>query len=192
MDGGPWSFDNNLLMLHELKPRDNIHEVPLFYTAFWVHINDLSSEFYSEIVGRAIGNWMGEFLEYDENNQFTRDEPCMRIRVKLDVRRSLKREKVIRKPSKELKVTFKYERLPTFCYICGRIGHIDRFCEVRFRVPEEQIVKLWDITLKAPPRRRKAEPSSKWLIPSPNELVKEAVNLDRQPLAETTRASLLT
>ncbi|CAN1744883.1 hypothetical protein LINPERHAP1_LOCUS2262 [Linum perenne] len=116
----------------------------------------------------------------------------MRIRVKLDVRRSLKREKVIRKPSKELKVTFKYERLPTFCYICGRIGHIDRFCEVRFRVPEEQIVKLWDITLKAPPRRRKAEPSSKWLIPSPNELVKEAVNLDRQPLAETTRASLLT
>ncbi|CAN1805844.1 hypothetical protein LINPERHAP1_LOCUS24439 [Linum perenne] len=119
MDRGVWLFDNNLLMLHELKLGNNIHEVPLFYTTFWVHINVLASEFYSEVVGRAIGNLMGEFLEYDENNQVTRDEPCMRIRVKLDVRRSLKREKVIHKPSKELKVTFKYERLPTFCYICG-------------------------------------------------------------------------
>ncbi|CAN1815288.1 hypothetical protein LINPERHAP1_LOCUS27388 [Linum perenne] len=108
----------------------------------------------------------------------------MRIRVRLDVRRSLKREKIIRKSNKELKVTFMYERLPTFCYICGRIGHIDRFCEVRFRIPEEQIVKLWDATLKAPPRRRRAELRSKWLVPSPNEMVKEAEKGVRQPLAE--------
>ncbi|CAN1821827.1 hypothetical protein LINPERHAP1_LOCUS29698 [Linum perenne] len=108
----------------------------------------------------------------------------MRIRVRLDVRRSLKREKIIRKSNKELKVTFMYERLPTFCYICGRIGHIDRFCEVRFRISEEQIVKLWDGTLKAPPRIRRAEPKSKWLVPSPNEMVKEAEKGARQPLAE--------
>ncbi|CAN1818913.1 hypothetical protein LINPERHAP1_LOCUS28546 [Linum perenne] len=76
----------------------------------------------------------------------------MRIKVKLDVRRSLKREKPLRKLNKEILVNFKYERLPTYCYICGRIGHIDRFCEVRFRIPEEQIVKLWDKFLKAPPQ----------------------------------------
>ncbi|CAN1729935.1 hypothetical protein LINPERHAP1_LOCUS785, partial [Linum perenne] len=187
VDGGPWSFDNNLLTLHELKPGEDIHEVPLFYSTFWVHIYELTAEFYSEIVGKMIGAWMGEFLEYDEFNKFTREDPCMRIKVKIDIRRSLKREKVIRKPSKELLVKFKYERLPTFCYICGRIGHIDRFCEIRFRIPEDQIVKLWDKSLKAPPRRRVAEPSSRWLVNSPNETVQGNETAGRQPLVDITQ-----
>ncbi|CAN1790697.1 hypothetical protein LINPERHAP1_LOCUS18918 [Linum perenne] len=107
----------------------------------------------------------------------------MRIRVKLDVRKSLKRGEVIRKPSKELKVTFKYERLPTFCFICGRISHIDRYYEVRFRVPEDQIVKLRDNTLKDSPRRHVEEPMSRWLHPSPNEGVKQTPDTYRTPLA---------
>ncbi|CAN1789251.1 Uncharacterized protein At4g02000 [Linum perenne] len=184
MDGGPWSFDNNLLLLHELKPGDNIHEVPLFYSAFWIHINNLTPDFYSQAIGKAIGNWIGEFLEYDEYNVCTRDDPFMRIKVRLDVRRSLKREKVLRKMGRELTVTFQYERLPTFCFICGRIGHIDRFCEIRFRIPEEQIVKLWDMQLKAPTRRRRGVVKSKWLVLSPTELGREAEKTGRQPLVD--------
>ncbi|CAN1835666.1 hypothetical protein LINPERHAP1_LOCUS34502 [Linum perenne] len=107
----------------------------------------------------------------------------MRIKVKLDIRRPLKREKLLRKQNKETLVTFAYERLPTFCFICGRIGHIDRFCELRFRIPEAQIVKLWDKSLKAPPRRRNVEPTSKWLVPSPREQLSAGEQLGRTPLA---------
>ncbi|CAN1764363.1 hypothetical protein LINPERHAP1_LOCUS9214 [Linum perenne] len=92
----------------------------------------------------------------------------MRIRVRLDVRKSLKKEKWIKNAQKEALVTFKYERLPTFCFICGRIDHIDRYCEVRFRIPADRIVKLWDATLKAHLRRRRLEPTSKYLVtPAP-------------------------
>ncbi|KAL0408772.1 UNVERIFIED_CONTAM: hypothetical protein Sradi_1811600 [Sesamum radiatum] len=29
-------------------------------------------------------------------------------------------------------VTFTFERLPNFCYLCGKIGHISKWCETRF------------------------------------------------------------
>ncbi|CAN1780942.1 hypothetical protein LINPERHAP1_LOCUS15258 [Linum perenne] len=54
----------------------------------------------------------------------------MQLCVRMDVRKALKKEKPVKKPSKEIMVTFKYERLPTFCYLCGPIGHVDRFCEL--------------------------------------------------------------
>ncbi|CAN1853534.1 hypothetical protein LINPERHAP1_LOCUS41055 [Linum perenne] len=112
-EGGPWSFDKSLLVLHTLKPGENPQSAPLYTADFWIHICGLTPELYSEIVGR----------------------PFMRIRVRLDIRKSLKREKPLRKSGKEIVVSFQYERLPNFCYICGRMGHIDRYYEVRFRVP---------------------------------------------------------
>ncbi|CAN0847084.1 hypothetical protein LINGRAHAP2_LOCUS4784 [Linum grandiflorum] len=60
----------------------------------------------------------------------------MRIRVRLDVRKSLHREKTVKKPNTEVLVRFKYEKLPTFCFLCGRIGHIDRYCPIHWRFPE--------------------------------------------------------
>ncbi|CAN0873543.1 hypothetical protein LINGRAHAP2_LOCUS10404 [Linum grandiflorum] len=49
----------------------------------------------------------------------------MRLRVRLDVRKSLLRKKEVKKPSASVMVTFKYEKIPIFCFLCGRIGHID-------------------------------------------------------------------
>ena len=34
MDGGPWSFDNHLLVLHELKSDESPAEVPLYFASF--------------------------------------------------------------------------------------------------------------------------------------------------------------
>ncbi|CAN1753230.1 hypothetical protein LINPERHAP1_LOCUS5077 [Linum perenne] len=64
--------------------------------------------------------------------------------VKMDIRQPIKREKKVRKLGGEcLMGEFKYEDLPTFCYTCGRIGHIDRHCEIRFRFPDQEIEQLW-------------------------------------------------
>ncbi|CAN0857693.1 hypothetical protein LINGRAHAP2_LOCUS6876 [Linum grandiflorum] len=91
----------------------------------------------------------------------------MRIRVRLDIRKSLQREKSMKKPHREVLAKFKYEKLPTFCFLCGRIGHIDRYCPIRWRFPEgTELVKLWDEPLRAPVRRAGKEFHSPYLIPS--------------------------
>ncbi|CAN1818576.1 hypothetical protein LINPERHAP1_LOCUS28428 [Linum perenne] len=89
----------------------------------------------------------------------------MRIRVRLDDRKPLKREKKVRAEGGEsVTCVFKYEKLPNFCYICGRLGHIDRYCEVMYQVPEEQIVRMWDEDLRAPPKKTRQPSNNQYLI----------------------------
>lgn len=43
--GGPWSYDNHLLVLHRMKPGEMPMEVPLFYADFWINIYNLHGGF---------------------------------------------------------------------------------------------------------------------------------------------------
>ncbi|CAN0884363.1 hypothetical protein LINGRAHAP2_LOCUS14816, partial [Linum grandiflorum] len=48
---------------------------------------------------------------------------------------------------------FMYERLHTFCFICGILGHKEQQCELRYRFPEDQFPLLWDDSIKAVSRQ---------------------------------------
>ncbi|KAK4420114.1 hypothetical protein Salat_2424300 [Sesamum alatum] len=53
-------------------------------------------------------------------------------RVSLDVRRPLFRKTKIRSLGQEMVITFAYERLGNFCYLCGILGHMEKFCDLRY------------------------------------------------------------
>ncbi|CAN1780107.1 Uncharacterized protein At4g02000 [Linum perenne] len=164
MELGPWSFDSSLLVLKEVQPGETPYTVDLTRVDFWVQVCDLPATMYTEKVGTALGNFVGRFVEYDESNLVPFDREYMRLRVSLDISKPLKREKKVRvEGGKCITCTFRYERLPNFCYICGKIGHIDRYCEVLFQVPEEEIVRVWDERLRAPPRRARRLAGEEWL-----------------------------
>ncbi|CAN1793630.1 hypothetical protein LINPERHAP1_LOCUS20057 [Linum perenne] len=164
MESGPWSFDQNLLVMRELKEGELPHEVDLHYADFWVQMHQMPRGFCSEAVGTALGNYVGKCVKYDDRTIPTNDDFFMRARVTVDIRRPLKREKKVKLAGGVTGTCkFRYERLPNFCYICGKIGHIDRYCEVRFHVPEDKIVKLWDETLRAPPKKERVFEGEKWL-----------------------------
>uniref|UniRef100_A0A803PJ02 CCHC-type domain-containing protein n=1 Tax=Cannabis sativa TaxID=3483 RepID=A0A803PJ02_CANSA len=58
---------------------------------------------------------------------------------------------------------FKYEHLPTFCFICGIIGHSERFCPKRFDQDFDQLGKPYGLRMKAQMRRKNYLIGAQWL-----------------------------
>ena len=55
----------------------------------------------------------------------------LRVKVEVDVSKPLcKGRKVALNDDTKIWVSFKYEKLPNFCYWCGMVSHVDRECDV--------------------------------------------------------------
>ena len=61
-------------------------------------------------------------------------------------------------------VTFKYECLPIFCFLCDLLDHSERFCPKQFN-GDENMVRNWDISITVPMGWAAGPPWSRWLRP---------------------------
>ena len=83
----------------------------------------------TEDTGTDIGNMLGKFLEADRRSWQSDQAKYIRVRAKLPLNKPLhRRGYLMNEEGEKLWVTFKYERLPMVCYICGRLGYDDRHC----------------------------------------------------------------
>ena len=82
------------------------------------------------MVGEAIGEEVGEFVEMEKEEDGSAVGRFMRIKVHIDIRKPLMRGVTlnIAESNKDLWCPLVYEYLPDFCYICGIIGHVDKAC----------------------------------------------------------------
>lgn len=163
-NGGPWMFDNVMMVLESIAAGEEPLKVPLWHLKIWMQIHDLPMGFMSEAVGKQLGNFFGEFIQYDAKNNTSIWRECMRVRIRLDVRKPLKRKKkILKKDGTEITVSCKYERLGEFCFSCGLVTHTDRFCRKFIDRRGEEGGKAWGGWLRAPPRRAAGQGQSKWL-----------------------------
>lgn len=136
IENGPWTFDNHLLLCRRKRQGEQITKAEIHETSFWVQIHDLPIGFMSMKVCQDIGNFIGIFLDSDPHNFDGGWRSFMRIRVSLDTRKPLKRRMKLKRPGGEWSwVVFCYEKLPTFCFYCGILGHSDKFCEKLYARP---------------------------------------------------------
>lgn len=124
----------------------------------------MNAGFMSQRVVVDVGNYIGKFVESDNNNFVGVWREYLRVRATIDLDKPLKRRMKLRKSQDIWSwVNFRYEGVPTFCFICGMIGHGEKFCEKIFDTPMEEIEKPYGVWMKAEPRRRTHTMRAKWL-----------------------------
>ncbi|XP_074346159.1 uncharacterized protein LOC141684922 [Apium graveolens] len=143
LTNGPWAFDNLTLVINIVKAGEDLIKVSLNEVEFWIQIHD---------------------LPYDTKNNSSIWHEYMRLRIKIDVRKPLKRKtKIVKKDKTEVVVTCKYEKLGDFCFICGLLTHTERFCNKKLETADGGITREWGKWVRAPPRRMTGNSISKWL-----------------------------
>ena len=97
--------------------------------AFWVQIHGLPTLSQTREAGLCIGRSLGKVEKVDVGDKGFSMGCYLRIRVTLDISQSLSRGRIVRsRGSNSWWVEFKYERLPVFCYLCGRLDHDEKEC----------------------------------------------------------------
>ncbi|KAK1664363.1 hypothetical protein QYE76_052522 [Lolium multiflorum] len=156
VDGGPWTFDKDLLVLEEFDASKNMDDYAFNTIPIWVRIFKLPLGMMSGDTGESIGNQIGEYMETDGLVNGLAVGQYLRIKVRMLIAQPLMRGTTVEveQPGGSKRMIwcpFQYEYIPNFCFICGIIGHVDRECSVKLKKGEEPQFGKW---LKwVPPKR---------------------------------------
>ncbi|KAL0303362.1 UNVERIFIED_CONTAM: hypothetical protein Sradi_6204300 [Sesamum radiatum] len=111
---------------------------------------------------KFIGNQLGWFKDVETDNSEKIWGSSLRIRVSLNITKPLKRVLRIRTEIRDdLLVSFTYEKFTNFCYFCGCLGHLSKYCELQLK---EDFVDPGDAT-----------PFGPWLRASNNTYVRNKI-----------------
>ncbi|KAJ8747858.1 hypothetical protein K2173_013026 [Erythroxylum novogranatense] len=162
LEMSPVTFNNNLLILARMNGFTHPGDVPLFHFDIWVKVLGLLPGCMTGRAAKKIGNEISHFIATDPNNRTW--SKYMRVRVRLDVRNPLKKEIQLRKKQGEwFRPTLEYEKLPSFCYICGYLDHTERFSRSWLLTPGEVPQRQFEPELRASGCRNNLSIGARWL-----------------------------
>ena len=129
LKGGPWCFNNQLLMLKRLHKGMIASNVKLECASLWVQIWGAPFDKLSTKVATEVGSRLGNVEDVERRRRQDMQNFFMRVQVALPISKTLRRGGFISdSDGVGTWVTFKYERLPIFCHYCGLLGHDLRHC----------------------------------------------------------------
>lgn len=122
---GPLSFDHNLVLVKPMERELQVSKIKFTEVAFWIRLYDIPLNAMNEKVRKLVGKRIGSVVNVDG----TWGE-YMKVRVKLNISLPLMRgTHVDLGPLGVFWIRFAYERLPKFCYFCGKLGHQQKDCK---------------------------------------------------------------
>lgn len=153
-----------MLILGSKRSDENLKSIPLYMLAFWVQIHNLPLGFMTQVIGQNLGNFIVNFLEYDEKNNLNFLPPFICIQVLIDVGKALNKSKRIkRKEGEATKVSFKYEHLRPFCYLCELMRYVNEIYDKHLKMVVDDKIKNWGPKQRAKLRKLVDNGGSWWL-----------------------------
>jgi hypothetical protein len=128
MAGRPWSFDRQIIVLNDFDGKVPPSQMDFSHSPFWIQAHDMPLLCMTKGVGTKIGSSMGALHEVDVAGDGVGWGRCLRMRVTMDLTKPLDRGRALNFAGKSHWITFRYEKLPTFCYHCGRLVHGRQGC----------------------------------------------------------------
>ncbi|CAL1384120.1 unnamed protein product [Linum trigynum] len=125
----PWHYENSLIVfkasttIQKPKPED-LHMINL-----WIRVEGLPAEMRTQKMAEKIASRF-EGLDWFDNGAGTMWDDYMRLRVYMSINNPLKKKIKLNNSGQLVEYPIKYEKLPMFCYSCGRIGHPKLRCKV--------------------------------------------------------------
>uniref|UniRef100_A0A2N9HKV4 CCHC-type domain-containing protein n=1 Tax=Fagus sylvatica TaxID=28930 RepID=A0A2N9HKV4_FAGSY len=130
----PWTYDKHLVILQRIVSDVAIESVVFSSVPFWIQIHGLPIRSQKAEVAEGIGRSLGEVDPFLESEGFAGGGSYVRIRVRLDCSKPLCRSRRVRLGEGRMGwLSFKFERLPIFCYHCGLLTHAIKDCEAWLR-----------------------------------------------------------
>lgn len=118
----------------------------------------------SENILKSVGSSIGTYIKSDPSTFVGGWKPYVRIRVSINISKPLKRKLKIKREGNDWSwLNFKYEKLGTFCFVCGIIGHAERDCNVVYAHPEKIVEKAYGTWLRAPNKNMRNNTGARWL-----------------------------
>lgn len=151
LNGTPWHFNKDSLVLKPIEENIPPSAMQFNLTPIWIRLYDGPLLARSKTVVQQMGNRVGRFVEVDEETIHGLSQ-SIRLRVEIDLNKPLKTGMKICIDNKNVWIQIKYERLPSFCYICGHLGHTMKDCDQAEEIQPSQSLKFGDF-LRASPKK---------------------------------------
>lgn len=133
LKGGPWSFDDALMVLVEPGGKGDIKSMLFNKTDFWVQILNVPLICMTVETGKFLGSIIGTVKEIDGGDSGVCMGKFLRVRVEVEIDKPLRRclRIDVLGDGEETVMPIQYERLPDFCFGCGMVGHVLIECSER-------------------------------------------------------------
>ncbi|KAJ4842551.1 hypothetical protein Tsubulata_042032 [Turnera subulata] len=127
----PWFFEKQLVVIKSITGDEALSQVELTETPIWVQLFDIPLNHHSNANVKSMATKAGRFLCFDEKGAAGWGK-FVRARVALNVEKPLRKTLSIRfKGDLVIAISYRYEGIPNFCYICGKLGHLLKECELK-------------------------------------------------------------
>lgn len=128
LDKRPWTFDNQLLVIHPWQEGIDSNPSAFSVTPIWLQAWRIPVQWLSSETIWRLGGIFNKCLKVVIPEYGNREGRYAKLLVEIDLMKPLIRGTKLRCKGDMKWVEFKYENLPIFCFYCGLVGHGKRKC----------------------------------------------------------------